>query len=439
MVNRVSPYDRIVVLRARQRLASHFQAQVYESMTSVVEAMEHDPDEERWAAEAAAAEIRVALRLTRRAADAEVAFALELQRRLPRVWEALVTGAIDVRRAKTFSHRTTHLPDAVARMVVDRVIESAGELTTGELRARLDLLCIEADPDGAEERYQSAVKTRRLVVEPSTSGTANLLGLDLAPHRVTAISRKINHLARSLRTKDETRTMDQLRADVYLDLLNGTHRDGTNTSSKVGGNHIHSDLDTLVGLAAHPGELNGYGPVVADIARQVAQEQQDTEWRWSITHPETGELLYDGITQRRPTTTLRRTVQARDTTCVFPGCRQRTVTSTISNAGPTAEQPQNTTSPPPAATTTSSKNTTTGPTSASPTAPTNGPPNSATPTPPAENRHSGSGRRNPRPSRPFTNGKHPERHRSLEGDQRAHGEWPVLRVAPWGIEVVQRR
>jgi hypothetical protein len=71
-VNRVSPFDRIVVLRVRQRLASHFQAQVYESMASVVEAMEHDPDEENWAEEAAAAEIRVALGLTRTAADAEL-------------------------------------------------------------------------------------------------------------------------------------------------------------------------------------------------------------------------------------------------------------------------------------------------------------------------------------------------------------------------------
>ena len=75
-VNRVSPYDRIVVLRARQRLASHFQAGVYESMESVADAMEHDPDEENWATEAAAAEIRVALRLTRTAADHRTAFRL---------------------------------------------------------------------------------------------------------------------------------------------------------------------------------------------------------------------------------------------------------------------------------------------------------------------------------------------------------------------------
>jgi hypothetical protein len=322
-VHRVSPYDRIVVLRARQRLASHFQAQVYAAMASVVEAMEADPDEENWATEAATAEIRVALHLTRTAADTEVRFALELQRRLPAVWDAFITAGIDLRRAKVFSTATAHLPDAAARLVVERVIDSAGELTTGELRARLERLIIEADPDAAAERYASAVNTRRLHTESSGDGTAHLLGLDLPPHRVNAASRRINHLARSLKTKGETRTMDQLRADVYLDLLLTTT--GTAKNAAGGGVHLYSDLDTLAGLAAHPGELNGWGPVIADVARQVAEEQQDTEWRWSVTHPQTGEIIHDGITRRRPTTTLRRSVEAKDHTCIFPGCRMPAV------------------------------------------------------------------------------------------------------------------
>jgi hypothetical protein len=342
-VNRVSPYDRIVVLRVRQRLASHFKAQVYESMVSVVDAMEHDPDEENWATEAAAAEIRVALRLTRTAADTELRFALELQRRLPQVWQALARGKIDPRRARVLANGTLHLSVAVARQVVERLIECAGDLTTGQLRARLDRLAMETDPDGARQRYESAVKTRRVVSEPSSDGTANLLGLDLAPHRVAAANRNVNHLARSLKTTGETRSMDQLRADVYLDLLIGKHRGGSKAGGQAGGTHLHADLDTLVGLAAHPGKLNGYGPVIADIARQVAEEQQDTEWRWSITDPATSQLLYDGVTRRRPNAALRRHVQARDQTCVFPGCRMPAVDCDLdhltrwADGGPTTE------------------------------------------------------------------------------------------------------
>jgi hypothetical protein len=316
-IDEVSPHDRITVLRAQQRQCSFDNAQLYRTMASIANIM--DDDHPQYGTDAAAAEIQCALHLTRRATETELGFALELQRRLPRVWDALFDGAIDVRRAKTFNHATLHLPVGVARDVVERVIEAAGGLTTGELKARLDRVVIEADPDGAQDRYQHAVKGRRLIAEASVDGTANLLGLDLPPHRVNAASRRVNHIAKSLKTKDETRTMDQIRADVYLDLLLGKPSEGPNA-----GVHIRVDLDTLSALAEHPGELAGYGPVIADIARQAVAEHLDSEWRYTIVDHE-GRALHDGTTRRRPTTALRRHVEARDQTCIFPGCRMPSV------------------------------------------------------------------------------------------------------------------
>ncbi len=314
-VTELSGHDRIVVLRAHHKMVSHYNAHVYRDMAAVVDSIEDD--DPMYAAEAAAAEIRAALRLTRRASDTELAFAVELRRRLPRVWEALVTGLIDVGRARTIAYGTTHLFVAVARDVVERIIESAPNLTTGQLRARIDRIAMEADPDVAHQRYETALGDRRVVTEATTFGPANLLGLELPPHRVTAISRRINHLARSLNTKDETRTIDQLRADVYLDLLGG--KDYANKTG--GGVELRIDLDTLAGLAEHPGELNGYGPVIADVARQVTQQQQDTQWRWTVTDPLTGQPIHNGTTRRRPTASQHRDVETRDHACIFPGCR----------------------------------------------------------------------------------------------------------------------
>jgi hypothetical protein len=319
-VNQVSGYHRIVVLRAQQKMASHFQAQVYEAIAAVSDHMLSIEDDPRSAAEAAAAEIGVALRLTRRAADVELTMAVDLQRRLPHTWRLLATGAIDLRRAKTIDYGTAHLTDAVAQEVDRLVAVEAPRLTTGQLRARIARLCIEADPDDAEQRYRHAVSDRRVVAEATGDGTANLLGLDLPPHRVAAATRRINALARSLRIGGETRTMDQLRADVLLDLLNGTNHT-TKTSSGKGVVDLHVDLDTLAGLTEHPGELAGYGPVIADIARQVADDQTDGEWRSTITHPGTGRPVANGTTRRRPTAAQRRFVEARDRTCTFPGCR----------------------------------------------------------------------------------------------------------------------
>jgi hypothetical protein len=60
-------------------------------------------------------------------------------------------------------------------------------------------------------------------MDPTVDGTAHLYGLDLPPDRVQAAMRRIADLAQSLKTSDETRTIDQIRADVFLDLLDGKH------------------------------------------------------------------------------------------------------------------------------------------------------------------------------------------------------------------------
>jgi hypothetical protein len=321
-VGELSGHDRVVVLRAHQRMASHYQAEVYAAMASVADAVTEgldDGDDPGWAEEAAAAEIRAALRLTRRAADAELGFALELRRRLPEVWAALGAGDIDLRRARITAHGTQHLSEGTAREVVARVIDEASRLTTGQLAARIRRLCLEADPAEAQLRYQDAIAERRVVMEPTESGTAHLCGYELPPYRVAEATRRINHLARSLKTADETRSMDQLRADVYLDLLIGNA--GSGEVAGGGGVEIQVDLPTLMGLAEDAGELAGYGPVVADIARRVAEEQAGSQRRYTVTDAGTGRPISTGTTRRRPAASQRRDVEARDVTCIFPGCR----------------------------------------------------------------------------------------------------------------------
>ena len=294
-VTRLSGHDRVVVLRAHQRMASHYNARIYEDMAAVTDSMEQMGDDPLLAAETAAAEIRAALRLTRRAADSELGFALDVKRRLPGVWGSLASGDIDLRRARTIAYGVVHLSDDAARLVVDRVIEQARRLTTGQLAARIRRLCIETDPAEAERRYDRAVADRRITVTPAESGTANLFALDLPPHRVVAVTDRINRIARSLRARNETRTMDQLRADVFLDLLEGTAQASGFGKGSV---NIHVDLETLSRLSESPGELAGYGPVIADIARQVAEGQTSSEWRYTVTDPATGRLVQTGTTRR---------------------------------------------------------------------------------------------------------------------------------------------
>jgi hypothetical protein len=112
--------------------------------------------------------------------------------------------------------------------------------------------------------------------------------------------------------------MDQLRADIAIDLLCGTGAYKTTSQSNV---TVHVDLDTLARLTEMPGELSGYGPVIADIARQTA-EQTRSSLRFRVTDADTGQPVAMGITRkRRHNAHQRRQVELRDIVCAFPGCR----------------------------------------------------------------------------------------------------------------------
>lgn len=315
---RLSGHDRVIVLRARQRLLSHVNAGLYADMASISDHIDLIEPDAELASDSTAAEVRAALGLTRRYADSELGFALDLIRRIPRVFSALSSGVIDVRQAKTIVHGTAHLPDETAREVADEITPDAPRMTTTQLAARIRRICIAADPEEAEARYRHTVADRRTFAEMTAEGTANMMGLNLPPDRVAQASRRINEIAKTLRREGEKRTIDQLRADVYLDLLTGV---GTKPGSSSGAVEIRVDLQTLAELDETPGDLAGFGPVIADIARQVARDQTRAKWRFVVTQPETGVPLHTGVTRRRPTSGQQHLIQARDQFCIFPGCR----------------------------------------------------------------------------------------------------------------------
>ena len=94
--------------------------------------------------------------------------------------------------------------------------------------------------------------------------------------------------------------MDQLRADALLDLLDGTYIDVT-PGPRRGVVELIVGLETLAGLDEQPRDLNGFGPVAADIARQCAAANLDAQWRFSVIDAETGQLLFHSLTRARPT------------------------------------------------------------------------------------------------------------------------------------------
>lgn len=320
-------YELIEVLKAETRQISHWQARFY---TDLVE-MTHTPwgdatsEAERIPIpdELALHELRPALMLTRRAAGMHLDIAFSLAR-LPQVLAALEKGAIDLPRAKVLCHETEHLTVPEAHAVVNQILERAPGLTTGQLGARLRRLCLEIEPDTARQRYQQGLQERRVERGQNPDGTADLLARQLPVDRVAAIMADLNARAKKLKGKDG-RTMDQIRADLLLDLLEGRGQplgeDGTGKEDRTGKGavEVRVDLTTLMELNDHAAEIPGWGPIISDLARKLAEEQ--TSWEMVVTDPDTGQPIHTQRRRRRPTAALTRHIVARDQRCIFIGCR----------------------------------------------------------------------------------------------------------------------
>ncbi len=342
--DRLSPHDLVRVLQAQQRQVAHYQAASYWSMDRLVTAYQNPDDLESakgldWAFDGAVAEIGAALNLTRTSAEYETGMAIDLNRKLPQVWLALLSGRIDMRRARVLVDGTRHVSDAIASGAVDAVLGDAAGLTTGQLKARLRKLCMDADPDAARERYEGSVADRRFVIQANDSGTANILNLDVPPHVANSIGRWIHREAIKLRNIGDSRTMDQLRSDICLDLLRRRYKGKKAMRADYGNLTVTGTLETFAGTSDESAELNGFGPVHADIARQIAEHQEHAERRWALIDPDTGQPIDGGITRRKPTVAQRRRAEILHPTCIHPGCRMPSVDCDIDHRILFSDQP----------------------------------------------------------------------------------------------------
>ena len=342
----LSPADRVKVLAAQQRMASHFAAGQMESIDAIADAYEAEVgDDDELVADAVAGELRAGLTLTRRAAEMEVELALRLRRDLPDVWRLLASGAIDARKARVIAREVAHLDVRDARTVVAPILERASQLTTGQLGARLRRTCLDFDPASAHHRYNAALERRRLVIEPNPDGTADLHATDLPAERAMAIRWRIQRIARALKKADDGRTLDQIRTDVMLDLLEGTAHDGT-----VGAVEIRVELETLLAMSERAAEIPGYGPIVADIARKVAGTASKASF--AVEHPDG--TVSTGTTRAPGAASAAGRGHGLPDLRVSPGaaCRRRAAISITRIHGPMAARPRRRTSHPCAVTTT---------------------------------------------------------------------------------------
>lgn len=319
--SRLNGHDVVRLLQAEARLEASAAAQRLASVAEVAHCppgdsrspVERDPGE----VEYAAVEVAAALTLTRRASEALLNHALWLSSAGRRVAESLARGRISATKAREFERHLSHLDQETVDAVLDVTLNGAQDLTTGQLRHRIQKHIMTIDPDGSKSSLQEGLAERRVVRHANPDFTGCLHICSTHPTEVGKALRHVDQLARALENAGDERTLDQLRADIALDLLQGKSLDRAPGSG--GGIHLTVPLETLAGRADLPGDIGGYGPVIADIARQISLEQVDGDWTWSVT--DKGDVLATGTTRYRPTAAQKRKARADYPTCVAPGCR----------------------------------------------------------------------------------------------------------------------
>jgi hypothetical protein len=263
-------------------------------------------------------EVAMALTLTSRAADSLTDFAVRLAR-LPKTRAALQAGDIDVPKAMVIVDELTGLDGPHAGRVEACLIGRARGQTTGELRRAARRAVIAADPDAARVRKEKAAKQARVECWQEQAGTAALAGRDLPVAEALSADQHISAYARQLKTAGAGGTLDELRASVYLALLNGQPVEslvpagtpaGPGSSPPPAGNPAVSPeptvrgnvnpvlpaargnvnlvlpLATWLGWAQSPGEVAGFGPLDAADSRALAAalaSGSGTKWCVTVT------------------------------------------------------------------------------------------------------------------------------------------------------------
>ncbi len=301
---------------------------------------------------------------------------------VPAVGQALREGRIDERKAHVLLDEAGHLPIPARTAVIESVLPQAPDLTAPQLKAQIRRAEITHDPAAAHARHLRARTERYLRIEPTVDAMAWITAY-LPAVQAQAMFTAIDLIATQATTPDDTRTLDNRRADTLIDLIHlatDTHLGQPTTPADAGpdaeagpgaGAGTSPGAPTCAGVAlglpalhpSHPGDPGdqsdptsapGTRPTRLTRRSRVPEVQVtiaattllgldeapahltghgpipaplareiagDATWRRLITDPVSGQLHERTATTYRPSPTLAATVRARDTTCRFPGCR----------------------------------------------------------------------------------------------------------------------
>lgn len=271
--------------------------------------------------------------------------ALFLSEHLPGVWKLCLQGALDRYRATTIADiARLRLDDPAdwARLAerlapfLSRHLRSYDDLgvalvtcTVTQLRNKLNYETRVLRP--ADDEFAKQLSDRAVRAHEFEDGMAQL-SVTSSVDQVRLARHRLHLTAKELRSRGDERTIEQLMADVALDLIIGRAPDLPVPRYARPIVNVTVSLETIAGLRDDPGQLSGGAVIPADLARAIATSEGAT-WHRLLTDPIGGPVALS-TKSYQPTDTIWRYVVATGPTCSHAGCDRPAVECELDHVVP---------------------------------------------------------------------------------------------------------
>jgi Domain of unknown function (DUF222) len=281
--------------------------------------------------EFAADELATELHVTPLSAKYEMEYASTVAKRLPKTFAAMGTGRIHPVHLRIIEDETHFLSEKDVAKADAILAEAAPGKTFGEVRAAAHKLILKLDPETAKKRKEAARGEAHVRRFREASGNGGMVARELPSAEVLASWQHVEQRALDLRAAGMPGSLQELRVQAYLDLLQerdsraraADPADGGEAGDASGPDQPPLDSDppgssgppsgpggpgsapgsgpatgpslaalvtitipagTMYGQSEAPGEADGFGPLDADDARDlVAVAARHPRTRWCIT------------------------------------------------------------------------------------------------------------------------------------------------------------
>ena len=267
-----------------------------------------------------AAQVALARRESPHRGGQHLGLAKALVHEMPHTLAGLQAGWLSEWRA-TLLVRETACLTVEDRATVDKelcadpaTLDGVGD---GALVAKAKALAYKLDPESVVRRRAKAERDRRVTLRPAPDCMTKLSALLPVADGVAAFA-ALSKAADTARAEGDERSRGQVMADTLVDRVTG--RDPATIGQSVAVRVVMTDRALFAG-SEDPAHVPGYGPVPADLAREILARAEGELWlRRLFTDPATGELVTMDATSRRFPPALRELVALRDQTCRTPWC-----------------------------------------------------------------------------------------------------------------------